>query len=202
MLPSILFLSTQPDQGRALLEVTDSASRVDRRDQYELQDLDLASYRAVIISMMADQRYLQSCAAQLDTYLQHGGWITVNGHIALPFLPELKPFKAIPNPSLDDFRLQAKNDHPVFAGIKVDELNRRRGVAGFWARGANPPPTGAQVLNTMKQGDVPVDWVYRRPGGGCLFMHSGNDMWVTALDDSINHKLFTQLLDWIGEGVQ
>jgi hypothetical protein len=84
-MPSILFLSSLPDQGRELLEVTDTASRVERRDQYELQDLDLACYRAVIIGMMADQRYLQQCAAQLDSFLQSGGWIVLNGHIALPF---------------------------------------------------------------------------------------------------------------------
>jgi hypothetical protein len=201
-MPSILFLSTLPDQGRELLEVTNTESQVERRDQYELSDLDLRCYRAVIISMMADQRHLQNCSAQLDSFLQGGGWIVLNGHIELPFLPELKPFEAIFKPSLEDFKLQSINEHPVFAGIEVDGLNMRRGVAGFWARGANPPPDSAQVLNTMKRGDAPVDWVYRRPDGGCLFMHSGNDMWVTVLDESINHKLFTQMLDWIGEGTQ
>lgn len=196
-MPSTLFLSTLPQQGKGLLEVTDSEARVERRDQYELQQLNLADYQAVMISMMADQRYLQKCSEQLNSFLQNGGCIVLNGHVALPFLDELTPFEVIPQPSLDDFLLQQQNSHPVFAGIDVGGLNMRRGVAGFWGRGANPPPSEAQVLNTLQQGKVPVDWVYHLENGGRLLVHSGNDMWVTSEDDAVNHKMFVQLLDWI-----
>ena len=84
---------------------------------------------------------------------------------------------------------------PIFSGVDPDTLNRRRGVAGFYARGSNPPPTEATVLTTLRQGEFPVDWLLGL-GKGRLFVHSGNDLWTTFHEPAENARLTGNLLRW------
>jgi hypothetical protein len=90
------------------------------------------------------------------------------------------------------------SEHPVFAGVDTDDLSFRKGVAGFYGRGHNPPPAGARVLQRLSSPDgPPLDYVYHRPDGGRVLMHSGNDLWMYANDETSARRIAPQLLDWI-----
>lgn len=196
---STLFLTALPPQGKALLDTTNTQARVDCIDQYALPSLSLNRYHGILISMMADQRLLLREKERLESYLQQGGTLVINGHIAYPFLDLLQPFIPIKDPSLEDFKVERQSPHPVFESITAEGMNERRHVAGFWGRGANPPPVGASCIHTLEQGKCPIDWEYQPPTGGRILMHSGNDMWITLENEADNERLFTQLLDWIEE---
>ena len=85
----------------------------------------------------------------------------------------------------------------MFAGGDPEHLTFRRGVAGFYARGGNPPPDGARVLNTLGPDALAVDWVLALPGGGRLLTHSGNDLWMYAGSADSAGRIVPQLFDWL-----
>lgn len=197
MTAPILVPTTLDPKGPAALRVFADARLLEFVDQYELAAIDWSQHRALIITMHADQRLLQTVSATWERLLDSGGVIVFNGHIAHPFLPGLSKFVKIDRPRLDQFAVVRHQDHPVYRGLPPALMNRRRGVAGFWGRGHNPPPAGAAVLQSLDQGRAPIDWVWQRPGGGIVFMHGGNDLWSNFEDPSLNAQIALQTMRWI-----
>lgn len=146
--------------------------------QYEAERLDWHSYQIVIISMFADQIHLDEIRGKISAYLDAGGTLIINGHIARPFLPELSRYEPMPKRGLAELVIHREAEHPAFAGIEVSRLGFRKGVAGFYGRGSNPPPKGAQVIYSVGPDHVAVDWIYERPEGGRIFVHSGIELWM------------------------
>ena len=105
--------------------------RVDLLGQYDLDRLDLARYRGLLIGLHADQRYLQSRHAQIEAFLGGGGVVVLCGHVAHPFLAELHPYRPIPDYTLADLAVRRVREHPVWDGVAPEDLTWRRGVAGF-----------------------------------------------------------------------
>lgn len=175
--------------------------RVRGRDLYDAQALDPAALRAVralLLHAHVDQRHLLAHHAALEDWLLAGGTLVVNGHVAYPFLRWLQPFVPQAHPGLDGLRVHRAAPHPVFAGVQEEHLTFRRGVAGFYGRGSNPPFAGARVLHTLGPHGLPLDWVLALPGGGRLLVHAGNDLWSFGHDTAA--RLTPQLLDWIDSG--
>jgi hypothetical protein len=166
-------------------------------DQYDLAAVDWSERRALIVTMHADQRLLQRLSAEWERLLDRGGVILFNGHIAHPFLPTLSKFVKIVKPRLDQFAVVKLCDHPVYQGLPTALMNKRRGVAGFWGRGHNPPPDGAQILQALDHGHAPIDWIWRRKQGGTVFMHGGNDLWSNFEDAALNAQIARQAIGWI-----
>ena len=143
---------------------------------YDLEHSDLCAFSCLIISNSADQRYLQRRRAQLQSYLEQGGRIAFSGHVAYPFLDALSPYQPTPEPGLAGLQVHNLGQHPIWAGISDADLTFRKGVAGFYGRGYNPPPPGALVTATLgTQQTLPLDWILRLPSGGELLVHAGND---------------------------
>jgi len=132
--------------------------------------------------------------------LNRGGTIIFNGHLAYPLIDGLAPFQVAAGRGRDDLVIQRVNPHPVFDGVDCQDLSFRRGVAGFYARGANPPPAGASVLHQLKKDSSPIDWIWQRPEGGQILMHSGNTMWMYLNDKTSAARIAPQLLDWVCAG--
>lgn len=164
---------------------------------YGLQDLNLAAYRALLIPAHADQRYLMTQSGLLQDYLRSGGTVVLNGHVAYPFLPWLTPFVPGTGGGIAGLHVHRAAPHPVFDGVDPEHLTFRRGVAGFYARGGNPAPEGATVLNTLGADAQPIDWVLTLPGGGRLLTHSGNDLWMYAGSADSAGRIVPQLFDWL-----
>lgn len=192
-----LYLAGGPSDRPGFLDLPGIAGRVRRAPLYDLATLDLAGCTALLVPMHADQRHLAACRPVVEAYLDAGGAIVFNGHLAHPFLPELARFVPMERPRLADLQVAPAAPHPVFAGLDHREISLRRGVAGFYGRGHNPPPPGATVLNTLGPGRAPVDWLWRRPRGGLVFMHAGNDLWMYAADKTGAARLLPRLLDWL-----
>ena len=173
--------------------------RIDLVPQYELHDFDLQRTRGLLIGLHADQRYLQARRAQIESFLGGGGIVVLCGHVAHPFLAELNPYQPIPDYTVADLAVRRATAHPVWKGVLPEELTWRRGVAGFYGRGANPPPPGATVINTLGPRACPVDFECRPAVGGRLLVHAGADLWGYASAEDSPRRIMPQLLDWIAE---
>jgi len=156
----------------------------------------LHDVRALLVPMHADQRQLARVRPVLEAFLATGGTIVVCGQIAHPFLADLRPFVPLVSMRPADLAVRIETPHPIWADIDRDDLTFRRGVAGFYGRGENPPPWGARVLTTVGHGCAAVDWLVER-GSGRLLVHGGNDLWSFANDDTTAARLAPQLIAWL-----
>ena len=176
------------------------AHRVDLVQQYEADRLDWSPYVGVMVSMHADQRHLNEHREKLDTYLETGGTIIINGHVTQPYLPELGRYEPMPKRGLKELVIHREAEHPVFEGFDSDSLTFRRGVAGFYGRGTNPAPEGALVINSAGPDHVAVDWLYERPSGGRVFVHSGVEMWMFLMREPPEPLRYIQrFFDWFAQ---
>jgi hypothetical protein len=172
-------------------------AEVSRMTQDELAEPDaLRDARAVLVPMHADQRQLAAVRPALEGFLETGGTAVVCGQIAHPFLRGLRPFVPLARMRPADLAVRIETHHPVWAGVDPGDLTFRRGVAGFYGRGENPPPLAAQILTTVDHGRAAVDWLVERQGG-CLLVHGGNDLWSFADDDTTAARLAPQLIAWL-----
>lgn len=198
MIDALLLDCEQTEGGvNFLMKSVDLGSRLDVVPLYELGGVDLAAYRGLLIGLHADQRYLLARKAQLEAFLKGGGTIVFCGHVAYPFLDELVLYRAIPDYTVADLEVVRLADHPVWAGVDPAHLTFRRGVAGFYGRGANPPPPGARVIHALGPGRHPVDFEARPAAGGRLLVHAGADLWGYVDSDTSAARMAPQLLDWI-----
>lgn len=150
--------------------------RFDVAQQYEMERADLAAYDGIVTGMHSDQRHLAGQGDRLQRYIEAGGALIFSGHVAHPFLPGLTPFRPVAQKGLESLRIHLETPHPLTEGLTSDDLTFQRSVAGFYGRGANPPPPDATILTSIGFDHVPVDWLQRR-GKGWLYVHCGNDLW-------------------------
>ncbi len=169
--------------------------RMQVEDVYRLAELDLEPYGALHISGMVDQELLMRERDVISGFLDAGRVVVFCGHLLHPWLPGCGTFVPASVSSHRDYVVEIVAPHPVFDGVDAHDLTFRRGVAGFFARGHNPPPPGAEVLARLAGGQ-PVTWVDRSSTGGTLFVHAGNDL-IGFADDSSAARLGPQLVDWV-----
>lgn len=166
----------------------------------EMSDADFAGRQAILIEAHIDQRALAGHRDALHRHLDQGGTLVFNGHLVYPVFDGLEPFRVASGRGVRDLQVERVGEHPVFAGVDCQDLSFRRGVAGFYGRGANPAPPGARVLHLLQADGSPLDWVWQRPAGGQVLMHAGNTLWMYLNDDSSAARIAPQLLDWIEAG--
>jgi hypothetical protein len=129
--------------------------------------------------------------------LDRGGRWFFNGHMLRPFMPGLGLYTPLTKPiRRPDFALTRLNDHPIFAGIDQNSLEESRGVAGFYGRGHNALPEGGLAVNGISAALFPIDWEWRRPAGGRIFSHAGNDLGGMGGEGGIGALLTQRVLAW------
>lgn len=197
---SILYLRAIGHEFPSFLALPE-AEGVIARHVRELGEADFDRFDAILVPAHIDQRALASHSAGLTRFLNRGGTLVFNGHLVYSVLPELESFVPAPGGHLDDLIVERVGEHPVFAGVEVQDLSFRRGVAGFYGRGANPPPAGAVVLHRLKADGSPLDWYWERPQGGRILMHGGNTLWMYVDDDTSAARIGPQLLCWLKAGI-
>lgn len=166
----------------------------------DLNTQDFIDRKVILIEAHIDQRALLGHKEVLCRHLNEGGTLVFNGHLVYPIFDGLEMFQVASGRGVKDLIVERVNPHPVFEGVDCDDLSFRRGVAGFYARGANPPPPGAIVLHRLQADGSALDWVWQRPQGGQVFMHSGNPMWMYLNDLTSAARIAPQLLAWIKAG--
>ena len=181
--------------GSALAQKAGAIGSIVNRDIYDLDHIDLSEFRALLISMHSDQRFLASRADAVATFLAQGGTVVAYGHVAYPFLPGIGPAHILHHQRLEDLRILRLVDHPIWAGISGDNLTFRRGVAGFYGRAWHDPPPGALVVNAVGAPQRALDIIYA-VGRGRVLLHGGNDLWTFGGGDS-TARLMPQFLNWL-----
>lgn len=172
-----------------------AAGRIARRDLYDFDTIELDGVGALLFSMHADQRFLAARAARIATFIENGGTVLANGHIAYPFLPHVGRYTPAPGQSIRHLRIHRMADHPIWDGVSENDLTFRRGVAGFYGRGGHQPPPGATVIHTVGVDAQPVDFIYKL-GSGRVLVHGGNDLWQYGGGDS-TARIAPQLIAWL-----
>lgn len=193
---SCLFLKPIKGAGGDLPDVSGFVDDLEEIEHYELEHVDLLRFRALLTPAHLDQRFFGTLTPKIEAFLEHGGTLVFNGHVAWPMLAEFNTFRPLDRLTLDTLQIRRLNPHPVFAGVETQHLTFRRGVAGFYARGHNPPPDGAMLLHGVGPDLEPCDWVFHRPGGGRILMHAGNDLWMYAGSADTTARIVPQLCAW------
>ncbi len=193
-----VFLKAIKGAGGDLPAVIDRYPSAREIDHYTLHECDLSSVRAILLPAHLDQRYFGEIAGVIADFIQRGGRIVFNGHVAWPMLPELQKFVPLPSNSLQNLMVTRLSSHMVFEGVTDADLTFRRGVAGFYARGHNPPPPGALLINGVGPERLPCDWVLTKPSGGEILCHAGNDLWMYIDDQTTAGRIVPQLIAWAG----
>src|SRR6185503_12946928 len=113
--------------------------------EWDLDAATIISASGLLLTMHLDQTLAMTWRDNLETMLRSGGRILINGHVARPFISGLAPF-VLCGRKREHFKLTVLGEHAVFEGVDRRALETRRGVAGFYGRGHNPPPEGARPL--------------------------------------------------------
>jgi hypothetical protein len=171
---------------------------VEPLDIYELPDLDLGRFRGLLVPGSVDQEWLHLHRGLIENFLDKERVVVFCGHLFRPWLPGAAPFVPKQIGSFRDYEVKIVEPHPVFAGVKAADLTFRKGVAGFFARGHHPPPPGTEVLLTLADGE-PITYCDRSSTRGTILLHSGNDLWGYAGDETTAGRITPQLLSWIKE---
>lgn len=188
----ILAMDNENSQFRQLLQQHGIPSVLLRK----LTTQDISAKQVILIDAHIDQRALCGFRLQLEHHLAAGGTVVFNGQLEYPVFHQLDMFRAARSRGFKDLLIERVNQHPVFHHVDCQDISIKRGVAGFYARGANPPPPGAIILHRLIQDHSPIDWVWQRPSGGQIFMHSGNNMWLYTNDTTSAKHIVPQLIDW------
>ena len=153
-----------------------AAGRVRSVRERDLSAADFAQANGLITTQHLDQIGFLAHSAALQGMLARGGRWFFNGHMLRRFLEGLETYQPIAKPKRADFALTRLSEHAIFAGIDPTSLEENNGVAGFYGRGYNPLPAGAQAVIGIGPDRLPIDWDWALPTGGRIFSHAGNDL--------------------------
>lgn len=176
--------------------------RYDACDAYDLEDRSLDDVDVLYVTGMLDQIFMKSIEPRLVDYLDSGGHFVINGHILIPWLPCLSTFVAVPPKPFTNWMIRPGEPGRYFGRMDFENFHRHEGILGQYARGYSPAPPGAQHLcliggpgpdGAIHEG--PVDWVWRSPGGGKVFMHNGDHIEQFCSDPRRQPNLLHDILN-------
>ena len=148
-------------------------------DMYDLVNTDLSKYKCMIIAGMVDQDFLAEEKHLIEQFLQDGKLLCFFGNLITGWIPGQQPYEVQEIRWHGDYDLTIEKDHPIFDGVKVEEMTSKMGVKGIFARGSHPAPPNAEILLTLP-GNKPVTLIDRHSTNGTIFMHSGSTFFHTT----------------------
>lgn len=200
----IALLDTGVAGGPPHLRLNAVRAVVEPLDMYELPGAELSGYLGLIVTGGADQELLYGERRAIRSFLDAGCVVVASCHLMRPWLPGAGLFVPRAIRSHRDYAIRIVSEHPVFAGVCEEDLTLRHGVAGFFARGHNPPPAGVEVVLELPGGE-PVVYVDRVSTRGTILAHSGPDLLGWGIEETYDElaprttavRIVGQLLDWI-----
>lgn len=195
----ILYITSKGGCSGGLLGHVETTPYIEPRGIYDFTGEELKNYDVFLIGTDVDQRMLLEKKHYLDEFLADGKTIVFCGALAYPFLDDVGQFVKMTYTSYKDYEVISVSEHPVWEGVKPRDIMYRRGVAGFYARGYNPPPQNAKIINTLGSGKHPIDYEYTTKDGGRVLVHSGNNVWLFINDATTASKMGTNLIKWLRE---
>ena len=188
----IIYIKSSASHDLASFVSQSEVKIVNQYDKYSLKQVS-----GVIIGMSLDLYELQKRKHEFEEFLQDGGRMFYSGHAAISFLSFLSVYEPINNIKLEDFFISKNSEHIIYKDLDIKYFEKSKGVAGFYSRGCNPPPKGAKIITSIKQGSVPCDWEFSFCKGR-FYAHSGNDLYTCSGDEAINKKVFNNILEFLG----
>jgi len=148
------------------------------KQPYDMTEADFTAADVLYVCGGSDQIYLSSIQPALLAYLERGGHFVINDHVILPWLPFLQKWQPVPPRPFTNWAIRPGNPGAYFGRMDFATFHVWKGVLGQYSRGYSEPPPGADWLCLIgQQNDLrPVDWVWRYPGGGRVFMHCGDNI--------------------------
>lgn len=196
-----LYINTGGGCSGGILAHKDTREYIDSVDMYDFTGEELINYDVLLIGTDADQKYLLKKKPFLDAFLNSGKTVIFCGALAYPFLDGVGKFEKMYYGSYLDYSVTPVAEHPIWSDVQPKDMMMRRGVAGFYARGFNPPPANAVILNTLGSAKHPIDYEYTTVGGGRVVVHSGNNLWLFIDDATTAAKMGTNLIEWLKKEV-
>lgn len=193
----ILYITSKGGCSSGLLGHNETTSYIEPVGIYDFVGEELKNYDVFLIGTDVDQRMLLEKKRYLDEFLANGKTIVFCGALAYPFLDEVGQFVKMNYTSYKDYKINPVSEHPVWEGVKPKDMMYRKGVAGFYSRGYNPPPQNAKIINTLGSGNHPIDYEYTTKDGGRVLIHSGNNIWLFINDATTASKMGTNLIQWL-----
>ena len=163
--------------------------------QYDLENVNFSAYKGIILSGGVDQILLSKLSARFCEFLENGGRLLFNGHVEKKFLPMLEIYEPVEFIKYPDFMITLINSHRIYKDLKIENFNEKKGVAGFYSRGQNPPPLKAKIITAIKQASVPSDWELDF-GKGKFYAHAGVDLHIAASAND-TQKLMDNLIAYL-----
>lgn len=168
--------------------------------QTELRPEHLHQAAGLITTNQLDQIGLMAHQPALEGFLDRGGRWFFSGHMLRVFTQGLRIFQPMIRAKQSELFLTKLSDHPIFAGIAMEDFYKVKGVAGFYGRGHNPLPQGAQAVTGVGPEAFAIDWDWARPKGGRIFSHAGNDFGAMGGSNVHYETLIPRILDWCLSG--
>jgi hypothetical protein len=156
--------------------------RLALRPLYQLGAEDLANTDILYLPHIHDQFYLRRMQALLLDYLARGGHMILCSEPAIPWLPFLGSFQAVPPRPFTNIKVRVRDDPLGFFRNMDADFDGWCGIFGQYARGWSRMPEGAVWLTDIGSNDdpKPADWLWQYPTdtgkGGLVFMHNGDNM--------------------------
>lgn len=160
----------------------ESGGTVRDRQLYDLGPDDLSGTDILFVPHLQDQFHLRTLQPLLLDYLRRGGHLIACSEPALPWLPFLGAFEAVPPRPFTNIRCRVKDDPFDFFANMDDDFDGWCGVFGQYARGWSRPPQGAITLVEVGSAEdpKPADWLWQYPTddgrGGFVMFHNGDTM--------------------------
>ena len=149
---------------------------------YQLDADLLAATDILFLPHIHDQFFLRQNQKLLLDYLARGGHMVLCSEPAIPWLPFLGAFQAVPSRPFSNIKVRVRNDPLGFFRNMDADFDGWCGVFGQYARGWSRMPEGAVWLTDVgsKDDPKPCDWLWQYPTdngrGGLVFMHNGDNM--------------------------
>lgn len=168
-------------------------------DQYLLPSYDLvgAGHKFLVIDEFVDQEMLLAQKEKIREFLDAGNILFFAGHLFRHWIPGASLFVPKKIHSHLDYVVTVL-DHPIFEGVKSEDITFNRGVAGFFCRGHHPIPDGAEVLLRLP-GDEPITYLDRTSTKGTILVHSGRNLFRYRHRNSSAGRIGEQLQQFMLE---
>ncbi|HZO25840.1 MAG TPA: hypothetical protein VFH48_07590 [Chloroflexota bacterium] len=135
------------------------------------------------VTSACDQEFLLEHKEMIRTFLDQGNVLVFSGRLFRPWLPGAGMFQPKTIHTYHDYTVHLVKEHPVFEGVREEDLMLRKGVAGFYARGHHEPPPGAEILTRLVDAEhgEPIVYVDRASTRGVIRSFSPPDGTETLL---------------------
>ncbi|WLD94576.1 aspartate/tyrosine/aromatic aminotransferase [Alkalihalobacillus sp. AL-G] len=169
---------------------------VDMIPIYDLPNVSLDSYIALVVPRISDEEYLFKEKEIIEGFLNQGKIICSFVQNFRKWLPGNKLWRRT-DLNLKEHRVTYKREHPIFAGVDEYDLNFKEEVAGFFYRGTIDPPSKAEVVLEDHRGYT-IMYIDRNSTKGTIVSTAGADLFGYAgSTPSTAQKIGPQLLQWL-----